>query len=263
MKMVNWLVVFAFVISWAGIVQPASGNGPGPGGGGPGGGEPMRMERLELPEDLQAQLDEVRDAREALLSDLKALLEANADATQEERKALVEQWRDDNADALAEQREAMQVVRQSIREWRLENRPERPEGTGECGNEDPGQLGDGDGEARMAMIKEQHRVRKEAMETLKEEIENAQTAGERKQIIVQHREERMEQMHEAREEIQTRRQERNRDESVAALRERLQDSADSLRAESRQRDRREAVERVGNQRDTLRDAVRDRDRLSQ
>ncbi len=263
MKTVKWLMGLVVTVLVAGTVWAGPGDGAG------SGAEPRMAAGPEIPADLQTQLDSVLVTREALLSDLKALLEAHADATEEERTTLVEQWRIDNAAALEAQREAMQAVRQDIREWRLANRPQQSKVGTQAGS-DNGQLSDTDSDALMARLKEQRQTRKQSMDQLRDELGNTVGAAQREQIIAQHREQRMEQMAQARDEVRTRRQQTTRDESVAALHERLQDEAQTLRSESRLRDREEATDRIAEERtdmtrDTLRDQVRDqdRDRLSE
>ncbi len=264
MKTMKWLAGVASVSLLAGAVQAVPGDGKG---GSPGGGGEQRMvSKPELPADLQAKLDEVRVARETLLGDLKKVLEANAGATEAERCALVEQWRTDNAAALDAQREAMQAVRQTIREWHVENRPEVADVAGAGLGGDKGQLCEADAEALTTQQKEQRQARQLAAQELKEQLKNTDGAAERKQLVAQHREERLAQMVQARDEMKSRREQTDRDESVATLRASLQESADTLRSESRLKDREQAADRVAEEgdtvRDNLRDQVRDQDRVS-
>jgi len=267
MKTMKGLMGIAMVVMMVRGTQAAPGDGvgdkPADGTG------QQNMQGPELPADLKAQLDGVREARETLLTDLKVLLEANADATAEERAAIVEKWREDNAAALEAQRDSMQAVRLAIREWHTENRPARAKQAGNGAAEDRGALCDADADALMTQLKDQRQARTQAAKELKQDIEAAGSASERAQLVAQHREQRMEQMQQARDEVKTRREQVDRDESVAALRERLRDDAETLRSESRQRDREEAAERVSDDRDTVRDTLRDqvrdqdRDRLSE
>lgn len=259
MRTAGWWMVMATVFLTAGAVLAVE-----PGGipGGPP-DDALQTQR-ELPADLQAKLDAVKDSREALLEELKALLEKNAGATTDERRAIVEQWREDHADGLAEVREAMQAVRQEIREWWSENRPQGSKVS--KGGEDAGVLGEGEGEAFMAQLKEQRQVREQAKLALKQDLGNAATEEQRREIVMEHRAERMEQVEQARNEIQVRREQSDRDASVAALRTRLQESADMLRTQDRTRDRDEAAVRlVPPDKATIREAIQiqDRDRVSQ
>ena len=259
MKTAGWWIGIAAVFLTAGTLLAA---GPVEMPVGPPDGA-LQVQR-ELPAELQAKLDAVRDSRATLLEELKALLEKNAGATTEERRAIVEQWREDHADGLAQVREAMQAVRQEIREWWMENRPVPPNGG--KGGEDAGLLGEQEGEAFMAQLKEQHQAREQARLALKQELGNAATEQQRREIVMEHRAERMQQMEQARNEIQVRREQTDRDASVAALRTRLQESADLLRTQDRLRDRDQAAENAAQQdQATVRDGIRinDRDRVSQ
>lgn len=261
MKAVKWLVGLTSMVVVAGTVQAT------PGDTGGGSTERRMTAGPAIPAELQAQLDSARATRELLLNDLKALLEANVGATAEERAVLVEKWRETNATTLEAQRTAMQAVRQDIREWRVENRPQQVKiADGTC--KDSGQLCENDTDALMTQLKDQHQARKQSMTQIREQLINTADETTRKQIIAQNREQRMQEAQQARTETRTRSEQTSRDESVAALRGQLQEDAQTLRSQTRLLDREGTATSLEADRDTVRDTLRDqardqdRDRIS-
>ncbi len=233
---------------------------------GKGAGAALKQEGRELSAELQVKLDAVTASREAMLSQLKTLLEAKADATEEDRKAIVDQWRVDNADALESVRESMQSVRQEIREWSQESRPERSKSGTAAG--DPAVLGETESQALMLQVREQRETREHARLALKEQIASAATEAQRKEIVANQRETRQAEVQQARDEIRNRKDQTDRDASVAMLRDRLREDADTLRTQLRTQDREEEVQRIQTRdldQATIRDTiqVQDRDRVSQ
>ena len=259
MKKTTWYAAIAVAALAAGIAGAAE-DGKSTAGAG------LRQEGRALSAELQTKLDAVTASRESLLSQLKTLLEANATATEEERKALVDQWRVDNADALETVRASMQAVRQEIREWWQENRPAQSKVA--AGLADPAVLGEAEGQAFMLQVKDQREAREQARLALKEQIANATTEAQRKEIVANQRESRLAEVQQARDETRTRKDQTDRDASVAMLRDRLRENADTLRTQLRTQDREEDVLRLQT-RDldqlTIRDSLRvqDRDRVSQ
>jgi len=75
-----------------------------------------------IPDELADKMDDLREARAALRADLRAILEANSEVTEEERRALIDGWREANAEAIAANRTLAQEIRAELRELR----PERP-----------------------------------------------------------------------------------------------------------------------------------------
>jgi hypothetical protein len=112
----------------AGPEDPGSPGGPGePGVGNRPEAPGSKRPEGEWPEPLLQQLTEIRAQREALLNQLKAVLAENKDATQEQRRQAVEEWRVANKEVIEQQRQLAQSVKEQIREFVHKNRPEDPE----------------------------------------------------------------------------------------------------------------------------------------
>lgn len=82
----------------------------------PGGGNPV------IPDEISEMRDTLRNQRIALAESREAVIEALGDeATDDQIRAAIEQWREDNADAIAETR----ALAAEIRNWFRQNRPDR------------------------------------------------------------------------------------------------------------------------------------------
>lgn len=86
-----------------------------------------RVEKVydELPVEVQTQVDDYRETRQELRDTLKNdyLSALGEDATRDEQKAAIEQFREDYAEQISANRELAKVTFESVRE----NLPERPE----------------------------------------------------------------------------------------------------------------------------------------
>lgn len=83
---------------------------PGPGGG------------IDIPGEISEMRDNLSDKRDALAESRQSVIDAlGDDATDEEIRAAIQQWREDNADAIAE----TAALAEEVRTWFRENRPGR------------------------------------------------------------------------------------------------------------------------------------------
>ncbi|NBD39171.1 MAG: hypothetical protein GVY10_11445 [Verrucomicrobia bacterium] len=138
-------------------------NRPGPGG-------------FEIPDEVVELRGELQEQRKALAESRRAVVEAlGEDATDEEIRAAIEQWREDNADAIAETR----ALAEEIRTWFRENRPERP------GGGPPAHVL----QRRAAFKDNAKQIRQNRQEMAKKLRAAGNNKEERKQIVQQFREE--------------------------------------------------------------------------
>lgn len=139
-------------------------NRPGPGPGG-----------FEIPDEVVELRGELQEQRKALAESRRAVVEAlGEDATDEEIRAAIEQWREDNADAIAETR----ALAEEIRTWFRENRPERP------GGGPPAHV-----LQRRAAFKDNARDIRQNRRRMATALRNAENEQQRKEIVQQFREE--------------------------------------------------------------------------
>ena len=78
----------------------------------------------DLTPEMQQDMLQLRERRQLMLQDLQCVLDDNAAATAEERRAAVQAWREANAEAIAEQIQAAEQIRARVREHVQANRPE-------------------------------------------------------------------------------------------------------------------------------------------
>jgi phosphoglycolate phosphatase-like HAD superfamily hydrolase len=137
-------------------------NRPGPGG-------------VEIPDEVIEMRGDLREQRKALAESRRAVVEAlGEDPTDEEIRTAIEQWREDNADAIAETR----ALAKEIRTWFRENRPERP------GDGPPAHI-----LQRRAAFKDNARDIRQNRRQMAAALRNAETEEDRKQIVQEFREE--------------------------------------------------------------------------
>lgn len=236
-----WIVVIAAGLTWSVQAQPpdveppvgpAPQEGLGPEFQGPAGIEPPQM----LGQLVQL-MEQVRQGRQDLLDELKQVLEQNRNATQEQRRAAAEAWRQENAQRLQEQRELATQLRLRVREWARANRPELPNGPG--GPSDDGELTEPQYQQLMAQIRNRHQEQIRVNQDVIDQLEAAGSAQERQEIANQYRAQRMDQIQERLQEWQARAVQLDREESLAALRLQLRETADQLRTRNRLQDREE------------------------
>ncbi|MEX0331981.1 MAG: hypothetical protein AB3N64_11210 [Puniceicoccaceae bacterium] len=77
---------------------------------------------VEIPPEIQAKREELREMRQTLAQSRKEAILALEDPTDEEIRAAVEAWKLENQEAIA----ATRQLAQEIRQWFRENRPHRP-----------------------------------------------------------------------------------------------------------------------------------------
>lgn len=227
------------------------GEGPGgPGDGEPGYGRPEDPQRPQFPEELIHQLQQIRQSRQQLLAQLKAVLQNNQDATQEERKAAVDAWKEANGALIDQQRELAKNVKEQIREMVRNHQPD---------NEDPEAPEppvDENGNLNMEQVRERNQARRQVQEEFMEKMKNAVNAEERQQLVQEYKIQRRQQIQEERMEILAREGTLNREGSIEALRELLKSNAEAIRAEARLRERGEkASELKAENRQTIRERV--------
>ena len=130
-----------------------------------------RGEKPELPDDIKADLDAIKEKKDALQAELKATLQnLGEDATQEQRKEAVESFKEANKERHQEIKAAYESIKGQIKESRPD-RPERPELSDEL-------------KADLAEIKEKREALHEAQKELHQQLKNA-SADERKEMIAQ------------------------------------------------------------------------------
>jgi len=79
--------------------------------------------RFEIPDDIIEKREALREQRATLAESRKAAIDALGDeATDEEIRAAIEDWREENATAIA----AARALADELRDWFRENRPPRP-----------------------------------------------------------------------------------------------------------------------------------------
>ncbi len=111
------LVAFAFTGSaYAQDARPQLPSGP----------RLPKVDVSKLPTDLQALVSQFRDQKKSLHELSAALREQLKNATREERKALLDQFAADNADAIAAQKDLAKQIRQELRALREQRREARP-----------------------------------------------------------------------------------------------------------------------------------------
>ena len=135
-----------------------------------------RPEKPELPDDVKAGLDAIKDKKDALQADLKETLEAlGKDATKEERKEAVEKFKEANK----ERHQAIKAEYDALREQIKESRPERP---------DRPQIELSDElKADLEAIKEKKKELHEAQKALHEKLKGV-SAEERQAMIAEFKE---------------------------------------------------------------------------
>ena len=227
------------------------GEGPGgPGDGEPGYGRPEDPQRPQFPEELIHQLQQIRQSRQQLLAQLKAVLQNNQDATQEERKAAVDAWKEANGALIDQQRELAKNVKEQIREMVRNYQPENE------APEEPEPPVDENGNLNMEQVRERNQARRQVQEEFMEKMKNAVNAEERQQLVQEYKIQRRQQIQEERMEILAREGTLNREGSIEALRELLKSNTEAIRAEARLRERGEkASELKAENRQTIRERV--------
>lgn len=235
MNATRWIVLGLMVVAASTLGQapdrnpdrPGDGTGNPPESGGPQSGEPG-LASPSLTPAMQQELARLREQRQHMLQELQAVLDAYVNASEPERRAAVEAWREANADALAEQVQASQELRIQAREHVQAARPENPGPAGS--STEPV------GEADMEQRRQQARDATQAREQLSQELRDA-TQEEQQQLVAQQREQRMEQVQQDIEQTQERARQMNREASMASLREQLQEEAEMLRTQEREQAR--------------------------
>jgi uncharacterized coiled-coil DUF342 family protein len=136
----------------------------------------VEEKRAELPDDVKAGLDAIKDKKDALQADLKETLEAlGKDASQEERKEAVEKFKEANK----ERHQAIKAEYDALREQIKESRPERP---------DRPQIELSDElKADLEAIKEKKKELHEAQKALHEKLKGV-SAEERQAMIAEFKE---------------------------------------------------------------------------
>ena len=148
-------------------------NRPGPGG-------------FEVPEEVVSLRKELQEKRGALAESRRAVVEAlGEEATDAEIRSAIAQWREDNAEAIAQSRS----LSAETRTWFRANRPERP--------------GNGGPPAhvlqRRAAFKDNARNIARNRQQMAGQLRNAENEEERKQIVQKFREEQRQLIRERRE----------------------------------------------------------------
>ena len=135
-----------------------------------------RTQKPELPEDIKAGLDAIKDKKDALQAELKQTLEAlGKDASREERKEAVEKFKEANK----ERHQAIKSEYDSIKEQIKESRPERPD-------RPKIELSD-ELKADLEAIKEKKKELHEAQKALHEKLKGV-SAEERQAMIAEFKE---------------------------------------------------------------------------
>lgn len=130
-----------------------------------------RGEKPELPDDIKADLDAIKEKKDALQAELKSTLQnLGEDASQDQRKEAVEAFKEANKERHQEIKAAYESIKDQIKESRPE-RPERPELSDEL-------------KADLAEIKEKREALHEAQKELHQQLKNA-SADERKEMIAE------------------------------------------------------------------------------
>ena len=104
-RLITALILSGVMVAFGSLVY-AQGPGPGPGGqSGPG---------PEMSEEAAALLQTLKSQKAAMHEEIRALLAADPDATEEERQALILKWRAENQDRIQAQRDLAAEIRQSL-----------------------------------------------------------------------------------------------------------------------------------------------------
>ena len=195
---------------------------------------PPEREHPVLPEELEQKLESIRDSKQALVDALKKVLEDYADASADQRKAAAEAWRDAHVDQLAAQREQARIARLEVKSWLEENRPERPlPPEVEAGSA----LTADQSEEQLAILKQNQAEILESNKQLAAAIQQAASEDERREIIAQHRTQRLEQIREQQRLQDLRSDKLDRASSLAAIQDSLRLNAESIRIRNRIDDR--------------------------
>jgi hypothetical protein len=142
-----------------------------------------RPEREPLPEEVVALREEAKTINEALRASRVALLESlGEDLTREEREAALDAWREENAEELAR----LDEIRDEVRTYLRENRPDRGDRPGASE----------EAHARREAMRAMSEEMRAARETLRTALEAAETEEERQALIQAFREEWQDEMQE-------------------------------------------------------------------
>lgn len=154
-----------------------------------------------LPEDLQEMIGEFRANQAELREEMKALIGELDNPTKEEIESIRTQFREDNADRIAAQKELSSAIRKRVKELREDGT--LPARGSRSGKDDSKRLDD----ARNH-FKEKRAAFMERRQELKERLQNATSEEEKKEIIQEFRAEMKAQRQEMKEERRKKRKER-------------------------------------------------------
>lgn len=130
---------------------------------------------IEVPEEIQAKMDDLKGLREDLKASREMVIQAlGEDATDEEIRAALEDWRTVNVEAI----DATKALAEEVRAWHRENRPQRDQ-----------RVREGIRDRRQAFRENAVELR-QAHRGLREELANPDlTPEQRREMIRQFREE--------------------------------------------------------------------------
>jgi hypothetical protein len=180
---------------------------------------PPEREYPELPVVLQQRLEAIRHSKQTLVDALKKVLEENVDATAEQRKAAAEAWRQANTDRLTNQRHEATLARLEVKAWLEANRPERPL---------PQEI-----ESAASITTVQREEQLAAMKQRQTDIQAEVTEDERREIIAQHRTQRLEQIQDQQRLQDLRSDKLDRQSSLTNIQNTLRRNAESIRIQNR------------------------------
>ncbi|MFT5124487.1 MAG: hypothetical protein ACI9TH_000304 [Kiritimatiellia bacterium] len=191
---------------------------------------PPEREYPELPVVLQQRLEAIRHSKQTLVDALKKVLEENVDATAEQRKAAAEAWRQANTDRLTNQRHEATLARLEVKAWLEANRPERPLPQE---IESAASITTVQREEQLAAMKQRQTDIQAENKQIAAAIQEAVTEDERREIIAQHRTQRLEQIQDQQRLQDLRSDKLDRQSSLTNIQNTLRRNAESIRIQNR------------------------------
>ena len=191
---------------------------------------PPEREYPELPVVLQQRLEAIRHSKQTLVDALKKVLEENVDATAEQRKAAADAWRQANTDRLTNQRHEATLARLEVKAWLEANRPERPLPQE---IESAASITTVQREEQLAAMKQRQTDIQAENKQIAAAIQEAVTEDERREIIAQHRTQRLEQIQDQQRLQDLRSDKLDRQSSLTNIQNTLRRNAESIRIQNR------------------------------